>query len=74
MQTPEKFTNALAGCTTPDAIEADFLAELAEIETESMGWIPLDGAYLHLGSDEEVVEIVGLADAGMAGVNVLWIV
>ena len=38
-----------------------------------MGWIPLDGAYLHLGSDEEVVEIVGLADAGMAGANVLWI-
>jgi len=56
-------------------IDLDFLRELAEIETESMGWIPLDeGAYLHLGSDEEVVEIVGLADAGMAGSNVLWIV
>ena len=55
-------------------IDLDFLRELAEIETESMGWIPLDeGAYLHLGSDEEVVEIVGLADAGMAGSNVLWI-
>ena len=55
-------------------IDIDFLRELAEIETESMGWIPLDeGAYLHLGSDEEVVEIVGLADAGMAGANVLWI-
>ena len=57
-----------------DQLLADFLRELAEIETESMGWIPLDGAYLHRGSDEEVVEIVGLADAGMAGVNVLWIV
>ena len=58
-----------------DQLQADFLRELAEIETESMGWIPLDeGVYLHLGSDEEVVEIVGLADAGMAGVNVLWIV
>jgi hypothetical protein len=55
-------------------IDLDFLRELAEIETESRGWIPLDeGAYLHLGSDEEVVEIVGLADAGMAGANVLWI-
>ena len=55
-------------------IDLDFLRELAEIETESMGWIPLDeGAYLHLGSDEEVVEIVGLVDAGMAGANVLWI-
>ncbi len=58
-----------------DQLQADFLRELAEVEAESMGWIPLDdGAYLHLGSDEEVVEIVGLADAGMAGVNVLWIV
>ena len=55
-------------------IDLDFLRELAEIETESMGWIPLDeGAYLHLGSNEEVVEIVGLVDAGMAGANVLWI-
>ena len=55
-------------------LQADFLRELAEIEAESMGWIPLDGAYLHLGSDEEVVEIVGFADAGMAGANVLWVV
>jgi len=44
MPTPEEFTNALAGCTTPDAIEADFLAELAKIEAESMGWMPLAGA------------------------------
>ena len=58
-----------------DQIQNDFLRELAEIEAESMGWIPLDdGVYLHLGSDEEVVEIVGLADAGMADSNVLWIV
>ena len=57
-----------------DQLQADFLRELAEIEAESMGWIPLDGAYLHRGSDEEVVEIVGLADAGMAGANVLWLV
>ena len=56
-------------------IDIDFLRKLAEIEAESMGWLPLDdGAYLHLGSDEEVVEIVGFADAGMAGANVLWIV
>ena len=58
-----------------DQLQADFLRELAEIEAESMGWIPLDdGVYLHLGSDEEVVEIVGFADAGMAGANVLWVV
>ena len=57
-----------------DQIQNDLLRELAEIETESMGWIPLDeGAYLHVGSEDGVVEIVGLADAGMAGANVLWI-
>ena len=56
-------------------IDLDFLRELAEIEAESMGWIPLeDNAYLHVGSEDGVVEIVGLADAGMAGANVLWIV
>jgi len=57
-----------------DQLQADFLRELAEIEAESMGWLPLDdGAYLHVGSEDGVVEIVGLADAGMAGANVLWI-
>ena len=56
-------------------IDIDFLRKLAEIEAESMGWLPLDdGVYLHLGSDEEVVEIVGLADVGMSGANLLWIV
>ena len=58
-----------------DQFQSDFLRELAEIEAESIGWIPLDdGAYLHVGSEDGVVEIVGLADAGMAGANVLWIV
>ena len=57
-----------------DQIQNDLLRELAEIEAESMGWIPLDeGTYLHVGSEDGVVEIVGLADAGMAGANVLWI-
>jgi hypothetical protein len=33
--------------TTKDSIEADFWAELAQIQAESIGWIPLDeGAYL----------------------------
>ena len=74
MPTPEEFTNALADCTMPEAIKADFLVELARLEAESIGWIPLDdGAYLHLGSEDGVVEIVGLAGAGMAGANVLWI-
>jgi hypothetical protein len=74
MQTPEEFTSTLAGCDIPEAIKADFLAELARLEAESIGWIPLDdGAYLHVGSEDGVVEIVGFADAGMAGANVLCI-
>lgn len=41
----------------PD-IEADFQRELAEIEAESMGWIPFDeGVYLHV-SDENAAEWV----------------
>ena len=76
MQTPEDFTNALAQSSEQVAeIDTDFLLELAEIEAESMGWIPLEErAYLHVGGDDGVVEIVGLVDAGMANSNVLWIV
>ena len=59
----------------PVNYDIDFLRELAEIEAESMGWIPLDeGAYLHVGSEDGIVDIVGMADAGMAGANVLWVV
>jgi hypothetical protein len=55
-------------------IDTDFLRELAEIEAESIGWIPLEeGAYLHVSSEDGVVDIVGVADAGMAEANVLWI-
>ena len=51
-------------------------AELAAIEAESIGWQPLgDGAYLHLGDPEgAVITIVGVPDAGMAGMNVLLVV
>ena len=36
-------------------IEADFWAELSQIQAESIGWIRLDeGAYLHLVSDESL--------------------
>jgi len=36
-------------------IEEDFWAELAQIQAESIGWIPLEeGAYLHIGSDDAV--------------------
>ncbi len=58
-----------------DSIEADFLRELAEIEAESMGWLPLEpGVYLHKGSDDTEVVITGQATPAMAGMNVLWVV
>ena len=55
-------------------IEEDFWAELAQIQAESIGWIPLDeGAYLHVGSDELVIQVVGLIKEEMTGSNVLWL-
>jgi hypothetical protein len=55
-------------------IEEDFQSELAQIQAESIGWIPLDeGAYLHLGSNTPVIQVVGIAKEEMAGSNVLWL-
>ena len=55
-------------------IEADFLAELEQIQAESIGWIPLEeSAYLHQGSDESVIQVVGIAKAEMTNTNVLWL-
>jgi hypothetical protein len=55
-------------------IEEVFWEELAQIQAESIGWIPLDeGAYLHVGSDDAVIQVVGVAKAEMAGGNVLWL-
>ncbi len=47
--------------------------EMAEIAGEAIGWQPLSkGAYLHVGNeDDEVITIVGVADAAMASMNVL---
>jgi hypothetical protein len=60
--------------TTKDSIEADFWAELAQIQAESIGWIPLDeGAYLHLSSDTSVIEVVGIPKPEMQGSSVLWV-
>lgn len=54
---------------------ADFAAEFAAIQAESMGWQPLgEGAYLHQGDFQEegtVIQVVGVPDAQMAGMNVL---
>ena len=57
-----------------NSIEEDFWAELVQIQAESIGWIPLDeGAYLHAGFDDAVIQVVGIAKAEMAGGNVLWL-
>ena len=57
-------------------VEADFWAELAQIQAESIGWIPLEeGVYLHEG-DKNATEVlvVGLASADMQASSVLWVV
>ena len=54
--------------TTIDSIEANFWAELSQIQAESIGWIPLEeGVYLHV-SDENATEVlvVGVPQAGAA--------
>ena len=41
-----------------NTIEAEFWAELAQIQAESIGWIPLEeGVYLHV-SDENATEVL----------------
>ena len=57
-----------------NTIEEDFCSELAQIQAESIGWIPVDEcAYLHVGGEEPVIQVVGIAKAEMAGSNVLWL-
>ena len=54
--------------TSVTAIETIFSHELAQIQAESIGWIPLEeGVYLHV-SDENATEVlvVGLPQAGAA--------
>ena len=57
-------------------IEADFLAELVEIEAEYIGWIPLgDRAYLHVGSEEtEIIEIVSIPSAEIQSLTALLLI
>ena len=52
----------------PDELKA----ELAAIEAESIGWLPLgEITYLHVGAPEApVIDVVGVPDAGMVGMNV----
>ena len=54
--------------------EQDFLEELTHIKAESIGWASLgNGAYLHIGSDVHVIQVVGVVKEGMAVYNVLWL-
>ena len=54
------------------------LAELQALAAEAMGWQPLgQGTYLHHGDtngEQKVIEVVGVPDASMAGMNVLLLV
>ena len=50
------------------SIESDFSTELAQIQAESIGWMPWEeGVYLHV-SDESATEVlvVGVPQAGAA--------
>ena len=50
------------------SIKSEFSVELAQIQAESIGWIPLEeGVYLHV-SDENATEVlvVGVPQAGAA--------
>lgn len=57
----------------PLQADADFKAELEAIAAESIGWLPLEsGAYLHVGKEDDLtIEVVGVPEASMAGLNVL---
>lgn len=60
----------------PDAIDLEW-AELTAIAAESIGWQPLgEGAYLRLGNPdaaELIIQVIGIPDAQMAGMNVLLV-
>ena len=50
------------------------ILKLAQIQAESIGWMPLDEvAYLHLGSDTSVIEVVGIPKSDMQGSTILWV-
>lgn len=54
--------------------KAELQAELAAIEAESIGWLPLgDGAYLHLGKQEEEEVVITVVGVPEVGVNLLLV-
>ena len=57
----------------PD-IEIDFQRELALLEAESIGWMPLEeGVYLHISSETSIIEVVGIPKSDMQGSTILWV-
>ena len=55
-------------------LEADLWSELAQIQAESIGWLPLEqAAYLHIGSETSAIEVVGIPKSEMQGSSVLWV-
>ena len=60
---------------SPTSLDAVSQADIQALAGESMGWQPLGpGAYLHLGATEgedNVIHVVGVPDASLAGLNVL---
>lgn len=56
------------------AVELDEAAFLAEVQAESIGWLPLgNGAYLHVGDPEAlVITVVGVPRDGDAVLLVGW--
>ncbi len=61
----------------PLITDEELAADLAALEVEAMGWLPLGkGAYMHMGNPDQqalVITVVGVPDAGMVGMNVLWV-
>ena len=56
-----------------NSVEEVFWAELAQIQTETIGWIPMrEGAHIQVGSDEPVIQVAGVAKAEIFYSNVLW--
>ena len=48
------------------------MTELEQIQTESLSWIPLEEGYLHLSENQDVIEVVGIANPDMANSTVIW--
>ena len=65
----------LTSFTDQAPLDAASRAELQALAAEAMGWQPLgQGAYLHHGDvdgEENIIQVVGVPDVSLAGMNVL---